>query len=123
MEESERARMEIIEENKHVKGLVVTAVNGMQEIVHEAREDGGKDEVRDGGWAETLREILRVGHCVETKLIDLDAEHFSTGGRKTPDDCFGPGGGPGGGPVDADGQHCTQRRCIVENRDPRGRRL
>ncbi|KAL1707881.1 Afadin and alpha-actinin-binding-domain-containing protein [Schizophyllum commune] len=44
LEESERARMEIIEENKHVKGLVVTAVNGMQEIVHEAREDGGKDE-------------------------------------------------------------------------------
>ncbi|KAI5895585.1 uncharacterized protein SCHCODRAFT_01285948 [Schizophyllum commune H4-8] len=44
LEESERARMEIIEENKHVKGLVVTAVNGMQEIVHETREDGGKDE-------------------------------------------------------------------------------
>ncbi|KAL1713197.1 Afadin and alpha-actinin-binding-domain-containing protein [Schizophyllum commune] len=44
LEESERARMEIIEENKHVKGLVVTAVNGMQEIVHEAREDGAKDE-------------------------------------------------------------------------------
>lgn len=46
LEESERARMEIIEENKHVKGLVVTAVNGMQEIVHEAKEDGTKDEVR-----------------------------------------------------------------------------
>ena len=46
LEESERARMEIIEESKHVKGLVVTAVNGMQEIVHEAREDGAKDEVR-----------------------------------------------------------------------------
>ncbi|KAL1759803.1 Afadin and alpha-actinin-binding-domain-containing protein [Schizophyllum commune] len=38
LEESERARMEIIEENKHVKGFVVTAVNGMQEIVHEVRE-------------------------------------------------------------------------------------
>ncbi|TRM58710.1 Afadin and alpha-actinin-binding-domain-containing protein [Schizophyllum amplum] len=39
LEESERARMEIMEENKYVKQLMLNAVNEMQDIVHHTGED------------------------------------------------------------------------------------